>query len=154
MKYFVTVFVTAIIVFLGATIYYKGLPGFVSPKSVSVVLPEESPSVEPEATPQNTPVSNESLALIIKSALVKEHGSSSANLKVSVSKIEGDYAKGTANDSGGGGVWFAAKEDGFWTLAWDGNGVITCDDISPFPGFPSDLIPECWDSTTNKLITR
>lgn len=150
MKYFITAFVTAVIVFLAATVYYKGLPNFATPSGVSVVSNEEMAATP---VPTATPVS-EDLAGIIKTALIKKYGTQASDMNVTVSKIEGDYAKGMVTEQGGGGMWFAAKQSGFWTLVWDGNGIITCDDVSPFPGFPADLIPECWDNATDKLIKR
>ena len=156
MKYFITAFVTAVIVFIGATIYYKGLPSFATPKGLSVVNTEVA-SATPVPTPIPTSVSTtekDDLAKIIKAALIKKHGSNAASLNVTVSKIEGDYAQGGASGQGGGGMWFAAKLNGNWTLVWDGNGIITCDDVSPYPGFPASMIPECWNTSTNKIVTR
>lgn len=154
MKYFITAFVTAVVIFVAATIYYKGLPNFTTPKGLSVVSTEVA-SATPVPTPSATPDStNEDLSSIIKAALVKKHGASAASLNVTVSKIEGDYAKGGASGEGGGGMWFAAKLNGTWTLVWDGNGIVTCNDVSPFPGFPVSMIPECWNTSTNKMVTR
>lgn len=153
MKYVIAVFVTTIVVFLGATIYYKGLPTFVSPGGVSV----ESTSTPPATTsaPKNeTEASYETFMKEIRDAFANKYGSSASSLTISVSKIEGEYAKGTASDEGGGGMWFAARLNGKWTLVWDGNGIITCDDVSPFPEFPASMIPECWDTSTEKMVIR
>jgi hypothetical protein len=150
MKYFVAIFTTAVIIFLAATIYYKGLPNFTTPSGVSVVSNEE---VVATPEPTATPVS-EDIAAIIKTALIKKYGTQASDMKVTVSTVSGEYAKGMVTEQGGGGMWFAARQNGFWTLVWDGNGQIDCTDISPFPEFPANLIPECWNSTTNKFITR
>jgi hypothetical protein len=152
MKYILIIFATAIIVFLGATVYYKGLPEFALPNGASVIVDEEA---TPIAT--QTPVPSDESEILIKAietALVTKHGSDAAKLNVTVAKINEEYAQGGASGEGGGGMWFAARLNGIWTLVWDGNGIITCDDISPFPGFPVSMIPECWDTSTNKLITR
>ena len=153
MKYFSTAFVTAVIVFLGATIYYKGLPSFVSPSGVSVTSTEvaitDAPSPSPAPVDETT-----SLTLAVKEALVAKYGSAAASLSVSVSKIEGNYAGGTVSEQGGGGGWFAAKTGTEWKLVWDGNGQIDCKNISGYPDFPKSMIPECWNSVSGKLITR
>lgn len=160
MKYVITVIVTAIIVFLGATVYYKGLPKFVKPSGVAVTSIETSttpaPSVEPtvQASTSAVPDDNSLLVAAVKKGLISRHGQDAQNLTITVSKVDGDYAKGMASEQGGGGIWFAAKENGFWTLVWDGNGIITCDDISPYPGFPTSMIPECWDTNAGKTIIR
>lgn len=153
MKYFITAFVTGVLVFLGATLYYKGLPDFVSPKGVSVTSTEVATTTAP--TPSPTP-SNEAevLTVAIKEALVAKYGSSAASLGVSVSKIEGNYAGGMVSEQGGGGGWFAAKTGTEWKLVWDGNGQIDCKNISGYPDFPKSMIPECWNSTSGKLIIR
>jgi hypothetical protein len=158
MKYAVAVFVTAILVFLGATVYYKGLPTFpqYSKNNVSTQsgLPVETN--ETFASPSATPAAKETAKIIaeIRAALIAKHGQNAAALNVTVSKIEGEYAKGGASGEGGGGMWFAARLNGKWTLVWDGNGIITCNDVSPYPEFPADMIPECWDTSTNKMVTR
>ncbi len=160
MKYVITVFVTAIIVFMGATVYYKGLPKFAKPSGVAVTSTEISataiPTAEPstEASVSASPDDNSSLIAAVKKGLVTRHGQDAQNLVITVSKVDGDYAKGMASEQGGGGIWFAVKENGFWTLAWDGNGIITCDDISPYPGFPTSMIPECWDTKAGKTVSR
>lgn len=152
MKYFIAIFVTAVVVFLGATIYYKGLPSFPS-YNKSPVSTESAVAVE---TPSPSSVANESVVLVaaIKAALVAKHRSDAGLLNITVSKIEGNYASGGASGQGGGGMWFAAKVNGNWELVWDGNGQINCSDISPYPGFPSDMISECWDTVTQKIVKR
>jgi len=153
MKYFIAIFVTAVLVFLGATVYYKGLPSFSTPSGVSVTSQEVMPTSTPSPAP--LPV-DESTALIsaIKDALVVERGPDATSLNVTVSKIEGNYASGLASAQAGGGIWYSAKVEGQWKLVWDGNGQIDCVAVGSYPAFPKDMIPECWDSSTNKIITR
>jgi hypothetical protein len=162
MKYFICIFVTAVIVFLGATIYYKGLPSFpeyskssTSTQSGVPVETNESLST-PVAGASATPATDETsdITTAVKAGLVAEHGQDAATLNITVTKIEGEYAEGEASAQGGGGMWYAARLSGKWTLVWDGNGQIDCTSISPYPGFPTDMIPECWDTSTNKLVTR
>ena len=152
MKYFIAIFVTAVVVFLAATFYYKGFPTFPSYNKV----PISTQSAVTEVTPSPLPVVDESANLIsaIKAALVAKHGPDAVSLNVTVSKTEGDYASGAASAQAGGGMWYAAKVNGNWKLVWDGNGQINCSDIAPYPLFPKDMIPECWDTTTNKVVTR
>lgn len=109
---------------------------------------------------QNAPTSaptvdeTQTLIAVIKQALVAKHGSTANELTITVSKIEGDFAKGMTSASGGGGIWFAAKTNGVWKLVWDGNGQINCSDLTPYPGFPNTLIPDCYDTTTGQVVTR
>lgn len=153
MKYVITALVTGVVVFLGATFYYKGFPRFISPSGVSVTSTEVAST--PSATPAPTAYDdNSALISAIKAALVLKHGSPAAELNITVSKVDGNYAEGGASGSGGGGMWFAAKVDGSWKLVWDGNGQIDCTSISPYPDFPVTMISECWSTSSGKLIKR
>ena len=113
-------------------------------------------SLTPTIIPSPTATVDETLALIkaVKAALVVEHGPGAASLDVTVSKIDGNYAEGAASAQGGGAMWFAAKVNGVWKLVWDGNGQIDCSSLIAYPSFPTDMIPECWNSATNTLVTR
>lgn len=108
-------------------------------------------------TPSDGQVANETAVLKVEihKQLVAKHGPNAASLTISVSQIVDDYAKGGASEPGvGGGMWFAAKVDGNWELIWDGNGIITCTDISDFPDFPTSMIPECYNTSTQSMIKR
>ncbi|MCX6704518.1 MAG: hypothetical protein NTZ07_03695 [Candidatus Woesebacteria bacterium] len=154
MKYFIAIFVTAVLVFLGATVYYKGVPVFPSYNKSPVST--ESAVVETTPSPSPTPAVDESvdLAKVIKAALIAKHGPDAGLLNITVAKIEGNYASGGASAQAGGGMWLAAKVNGVWKLVWDGNGQINCSDIVSYPLFPTDMIPECWDSVTQKIVKR
>jgi hypothetical protein len=41
-------------------------------------------------------------------------------------------------------MWFAALVDGEWRIVWDGNGVIDCPSVDPYPDFPASMIPACF----------
>lgn len=100
---------------------------------------------------------DESIIQAVKDQLVAKHGENAADLVITVSKTEGDYAQGGANSPPpprGGGMWFAAKVNGTWKLVWDGNGIIICADIEPYPEFPSSMIPECYNPSTGKVVVR
>jgi hypothetical protein len=155
MKYLLIIFFTAVIVFLGATVYYKGLPAFLKGQTPVVSQAVVTPSPSPVATSDATQKADENISIVsaIQAALVAEHGSDAASLNITISKIEGDYAEGAAGEQGGGGMWFAAKVNGDWKLVWDGNGTIACTDLSPYPNFPKDMIPQCWDASGSP-VTR
>lgn len=97
----------------------------------------------------------EPLAAQIKTAIVAKHGTGAQSLDISVAEINGSYARGGASEAGmGGGMWFAARVGDNWELVWDGNGVIMCDDIDPYPGFPTNMVPECYDEATGEMVQR
>ena len=52
-----------------------------------------------------------------------------------------------------GGWWLAAKTSGEWVIVADGNGTVLCSDIEDYD-FPVSMVPECWDETTQTLVTR
>jgi len=96
----------------------------------------------------------ETIKTAVREAIISKRGADAANLNYTVSKIEGNYAQGGASGTGGGGMWFAAKVEGKWTLVYDGNGIILCSEVAPYPDFPKTMIPECWDGKTNKIVVR
>lgn len=148
MKYAIAIFVTAVIILAGSYLYFKGIPKIPSYSSNSV-------STESGVTTPAMPQDETSMVVAaVRTSLVAKHGQQAADMNITMSKVEGDYAKGSATEAGGGGMWFAAKVNGNWVLVWDGNGQINCSDIAPYPNFPTDLIPECWDTARSRLIIR
>lgn len=158
MKYVITVILTAVVVGLGVTAYFKGwLPtvAFNKPQAASVQNLEVLNTVV-VASPSPVPSASDSAGILaaVKTALIAKHGSDFSNLNYSINKVEGNYASGAVNGTGGGGMWFAAEVNGTWVIVSDGNGTTDCSSLTPYPNFPKDMIPECWDSSTNKLVTR
>lgn len=162
MKYVLIVILTALIVGLGVVAYFKGwLPtvSFNKPQAVStqnmevISTPTEIPVMSPSASPSES-FTTQDILNAVKAALIAKHGSDFSSLNYTLSKVEGNYASGSVSGSGGGGMWFAANVGGSWVIVSDGNGTTLCSDLTPYPSFPKDMIPECWDSSTNKLITR
>ena len=94
------------------------------------------------------------LKYVIKKYIALKNNSNESSLTITVSKIEGNYAQGGASDEGGGGMWFAAKEDGVWKLVWDGNGVIECSTFTLYPNFSKSMIPECYDTAKQDTVKR
>ncbi|MDP3987761.1 MAG: hypothetical protein Q8P80_01315 [Candidatus Levybacteria bacterium] len=148
--------IVLVVVVLGAIAY--GAYYFGAQKGQKQSFPEtQTPTTEVSQTAVSpTPTVNETslLKTVIKQTLAAKHGSDANTLNISVSKIQGDYAQGGATEQGGGGMWFAAKVNGSWKLVWDGNGVILCSDLTAYPNFPTDMIPECYDQTTQKIVKR
>ncbi len=110
------------------------------------------PETIAEVTQQ--PKSDEQL---IEDALVAKHGWDPTDIVVTVTANDGQYAAGgiaPAEGELGGGGFFAAKIDGVWQIVWDGNGSIFCDDLTDYPDFPVELIPECYDRQTAEVIAR
>jgi len=157
MKYTITVVLTALIVGLGVTAYFKGwLPTvtFNKPQAVSTQNTEPSPTPSTTTAPIIKIDDHQAILAAVKAALIAKHGSDFSSLNYSLSKVEGDYASGSVSGGGGGGMWFAAKVNGSWVIVSDGNGTTLCSDLTPYPSFPKDMIPECWDSSTNKNVVR
>lgn len=170
MKYFVTILVTALIVGFSVTAYFKGwLPSlkFDKPQAVSTQNLEVSYISEKEdddniSTSSSTPIASSSADMddeksvleAVKLALVEKHGPNFLQMDYKLSKHEDNYASGTVNGDGGGGMWFAAKVGEKWEVVADGNGVILCSQLEPYPDFPNSMIPECWDETNAKIVKR
>lgn len=89
-------------------------------------------------------------------ALSQKNNWDVSRVELNVATVEGNFAKGDVKFKGemGGGLWFAAKVNGTWKIVYDGNGMITCDQLSNYQNFPKDLIPVCFDKQTEKILTR
>jgi hypothetical protein len=132
--------------------------GVNSRKGISFDL-SSTPTISPISTitPITSPIPMDeakSIEEVIKEQIVAKRGPSASELTIKVSKNDGMYAQGGASSSGGGGMWFAAKVGNNWKLVWDGNGTILCLDLTDFPDFPTSMIPECYDQSTNKTVKR
>lgn len=92
---------------------------------------------------------------IITELLSKKYNRQPDSMIIGVTADTGTFAKGTYNEpAGGGGLWFAAKTAAGWELAFDGNGIAPCMEISKY-NFPKDIIPTCLDiQNNNNLIKR
>lgn len=111
--------------------------------------PSVSTTPSPTATPQ---VQDETEA--IKNAVLAKLGSDETKVQVTVSIIEGNYAKGGIREleAVGGAYFLAAKKGGVWRVVYDGQASPFCSDIASY-NFPQDMIPECLDANA-KVIRR
>lgn len=151
-----------VLVVLAGGIYFLSQKGLtvsfnsaVTPTVASISTSGPTPSIvvqNPSVT--STQSDEEKLKAAVKAGLIAEHGQDAASMTVTVSTADGDYAKGMVSEQGGGGIWFAAKTSGVWKLVWDGNGIIDCSVLTPYPNFPTNMIPECYDSANSKMLTR
>lgn len=136
---------------------FIGIGGFYAGQKYKLVPVEETPQPTSVSTsvPIATPIVDEKEILVaaVRAGLVSEHGQSANSMNITVSKIEGNFAQGSASEEGGGAMWLAAKVGAEWKLVWDGNGTISCEKTDPYD-FPVSLVPECWNEATGKLIRR
>lgn len=108
-------------------------------------MPEESEKTAEKST-------QESIAELFS----QKYNKSISTLIIDVKTDTGTFAKGSVNftDEMGGGLWFAAKTGNGWELAFDGNGIVSCEAANKY-NFPKDMIPQCIETQNgNKLIER
>lgn len=124
--------------------------GFYFLNTKNSTTPAKTP-IAPTAVVKQEPTKDQ-----IIQALVEKNNWDKSNIELSISKTEGNFAKGSVRfkDEMGGGLWFAAKVNGTWKIVYDGNGIITCDELTNYQSFPKDLIPSCYDKESDKLLTR
>ena len=92
----------------------------------------------------------------ITELIVKKYDLPVNSVNIEVVTDTGMYAKGTVHysDPDGGGVWFAAKSQKGWELAFEGNGIVSCFIANGY-NFPTDMIPQCIDTKNeNNLVAR
>jgi len=150
--------VTAIILLLIAG---AGLFWFYQTK---IALPTNQPTTTP--TPEEilpsptaipvTPTEGEEISDLeqIRQAFADKYNKPLTDVNVVIESNDNEYANGGVRFEGeiGGGWWLAAKVSGEWVIVADGNGSVLCEDIKNY-SFPASMVPECWDETTNKLIS-
>lgn len=116
---------------------------------------KDSASIQTSTTPTYV-VKEEPIKDQITQALSQKNNWDASKVEVNVTSVEGDYAKGDVKfkDEMGGGLWFAARTNGIWNIVHDGNGIITCESLLNYKDFPTDLIPQCFDTQNNNIVTR
>jgi len=137
---------------------------FAAGTQVSRLLPQSpasdtpSPAVTTEATPVSTvttapdaPVSDEEG---VKAAMAYKYGKTPGEVELEITKKDDTHAWGVTKFKGemGGGWFLAYREPSGWIIVDDGNGIISCEVISPYD-FPASMVPECVN-TRGQLIAR
>ena len=120
-------------------------------------IPQETATPEatlvPTAIPEASPA-EESIETQLKKAFSLKFGNPVSDVNLTISKETPTHASGVVSFGGemGGGWWLAAKVASTWKLVADGNGTVMCDYVEPY-GFPTSMVPECWDEATETLKT-
>ncbi len=125
--------------------------------SSQVEVPEETKSTEtlPENNEPQQPVAQKTEEELIVEAMASKFNKPTADVDVEINESNGTHASGVVKFAGevAGGWWLAVKDSSSWIIVADGNGTVLCGDIEPYD-FPTDMVPECWDETTQTLIMR
>ncbi len=134
-----------------------------STRSTEIITPPppESP-IGPDSDTETTTTQTvdtdegmETLENAIKKAFAEKYDKQTSEINLEINKETSTHAQGVVRFAGeiSGGWWLATKEEGEWVLVADGNGTVMCEDIEPY-NFPTEMVPECWNQTTRKMITR
>ena len=152
--------ITVLLVILfsaGAYLYGSGklIPSPVSTPNPVVQEEVSLPTNQPSLAPTIAPGPQVSAEDEIRQAMATKHSKSVADTDISINNITTTHASGVVKFAGeiAGGWFLAAKTTGPWQIVADGNGTVICADIDPF-NFPTTMVPECWDDSTQTLITR
>ena len=122
--------------------------------------PTPTPTLAPEVTPTaevTVPVEEEGKTDLeqIRELFADKYSKPLGDVDVNISENTGTHASGGVRFEGemGGGMWLAYNDGEEWILVYDGHGTIPCSSVDPYD-FPADMVPECWDEDTSKLIIR
>ncbi len=65
------------------------------------------------------------------------------DLEITIAEERGNYARGSISFKDGfGGMFLAFNNNGHWQIVFDGNGVISCEQVEEYE-FPEDMINDC-----------
>ncbi len=160
MKNFILgVFLTIVVVLLAIGVYLLDKQSLSPKKIIEIITPTPVEEVSPTATPtiEATPtVKTTSDNELIKQVLFKKNNwpENDKDFVFQISTNDGKYASGTVTNNGGGGYFYAVKDDTNWVIVTDGNGMIECSSLTKYPDYPVTLIPECYDPETEIIIKR
>jgi len=93
--------------------------------------------------PCSSELSGESIAAI-KQLLADKYSYDIADVHLTIGQQTVDHLRGGVKfkDEGAGGIVLAAKLNGVWQIAFDGNGAISCQDMEKY-NFPEAMISDC-----------
>lgn len=125
-----------------------------SPSITPEIVPTVEPTVMPTPEPSPSPQVKSDLELI-KETFAEKYNKPLEDVDVTINKNTGTHASGLVKFAGeiSGAMWLGYKDSEGWTIVHDGQGTIPCQAIEPY-NFPVDMVPECWDESTNQLIKR
>lgn len=119
---------------------------------------EPTPTPPPEVTPIPTPTPEEETKSDleqIREAFAEKYNKPLDEAIVNISGNTGIYASGGVRFTGeiSGAMWLAYNDGEKWLIVFDGQGTIPCSAVDPYD-FPVEMVPECWDETTEGLYRR
>jgi hypothetical protein len=109
--------------------------------------------IERNLAPEDEKTTEDEDKLALVKLFSQKYNKPEEDVNLTINKNTGIYATGGINFSGelAGAMWLAFKDDSGWKLIFDGNGTIPCSSVEPYD-FPLDMVSECWDEETQKLI--
>jgi hypothetical protein len=128
-----------------ATQYLKPASSSVTPPPINPT-PTSSVSVAIETITLPPSPTTSDISQSIKLLFSQKYQKPLDQISLKVSRQETNHASGSVSFAGeaGGGLWLAANTDSGWQLAYDGNGIVPCDQILSY-NFPASMVSECLD---------
>ena len=153
MKYVLGALILITVVFGGYMLLEQN-----TPKEEPLNTTENSVELPQPQVTQNPSPANDNAILVaqITAEFMTKYNRPSSDIFLSVTENTGEFATGVIGfkEEVGGGLWFAAKTQSGWKLAYDGNGIVSCEAANKYD-FPATMIPNCIDlQNNNELLTR
>ena len=99
-------------------------------------------TLAPTTAPTTTAEKDNSEELIV-AALTENHDKNVNEVRITVTRREGDYVKGSVAfspfDPSNSGMFLAMKKGDGWSIEYEGNGIMDCK-LLKAEGFPKDMI--------------
>lgn len=114
-----------------------------TPIPTQIVIEEPTKALTTTAPNSQTTILNQ-----IQGELATKYQKEPNEVEVTLSSQDDTHAKGMVSfkSEAGGGIWFATKINGDWTLVFDGNGIVSCQIANQYD-FSTEMIPGCVEGT-------
>ena len=147
---FLILFIFVLLGAVGVVAYFLGAKKLSLPEKVATPTPTTLPQLSP--SPVLSPTQDETD--LIKAAIYALTGLDEVKAEVIIDQNTGIHAKGGIREYGAVGCayWIAAKPDSEWIGVYAGQAHPTCNEIASYD-FPTDMVPECMDSSGN-VVSR
>jgi hypothetical protein len=74
---------------------------------------------------------------------------------IKIGQVDQMFASGSVGDKSGlgGAAWLGYRENGRWSIVYDGNGDVPCEVVDLYE-FPAEMVTQCYDEENKLMVDR